>query len=184
MNGFIGTERVVSDVVDRENGSIWYRMKGVDDFYFVSDVMKRVDDKKVACILTEKVLVGDVPCRKILGFEGILGREDLPKKYIEGQPAFWLVPAKEAFLNQRIFDGTEVILGETVKTDGIDFRLPENADPRPDMGGFSDVLSIGDVVKDSAFQNIIMWLKRAGSRLVKIRQQERDAWRGKETIEI
>jgi len=184
MNGFIGTERVVSDVVNRGNGSIWYRMKGVDDFYFVSDVMKRVDDKKVACILTEKVLVGDVPCRKILGFEGILGREELPKKYLEGKPRFLLA---NVWMHRKLVNGV-VVLGRENATgphddsnlNGISFDIPTQLDGWECTTHFC----IGDVIPEKIFQELLTWLKRAGSRLAKIRKQEKAAWSGKETIEI
>jgi hypothetical protein len=145
--------------------------------------LELVRDRKAAQILTEKVIICNVPCRKILGFEGILGRDELPGKYLEGKPEFHLVPKGEAYWNIRHFDGSHLVLGGAAsEVDCIDFRY--EGSPKVEMYERSEVLNVGDIIPDATFQNILIWLKRAGSRLAKIREQEKAAWSGKETVEI
>jgi len=156
-------------------GGLWW--------YDASGLELVQDHRKSARILTEKVLINDIPCRKILGFEGILGRDELPGKYLEGKPEFHLVPKGEACWNIRHFDGSHLALGGAAsEVDCIGFGY--EGSPRVDMYGLSDVLNVGDIVPDTTFQNILIWLKRAGSRLAKIRAREKAAWSGKETVEI
>jgi ribosomal protein L21E len=139
--------------------------------------------KHVAKILTEKVTVGGVPCRKILGFEGILSYDELPKKYMEGVPSFDLYESSASHyefdgygMQWRAVDGTSCSVG---------YNIPMDSDPIIGLGPSPvHVLTVGDIYPEATFQAIVVWLKRAGSRLAKIRQQEKDAWSGKETIEI
>lgn len=120
-----------------------------------SDLELVRDHPKSARILTEKILIDGTPCRKILGFWGILGRDALPKKYLSKPPYFCM---DDRYLNA---------------------YYPKNGDNTYAIG-----FCIGSDFAETDFQELLVWLKRAGSRLAKIRQQERDAWSGKETIEI
>ena len=133
--------------------------------------MKRMDDMKesnVARILVGHITVRGVPCVKVLGFEGIENRENLPGSYVGGRPSFFLRPA---YWNIRKFDGTQIVLGDTASGFGVDINLPDGVDVSL-FGEYSAVLSVGDVIEEKAFREILVWLKRAGSRLAKIRRKE------------
>jgi len=154
------------------NGLWWW--------HHASDLELVADHQKVACILTEKVLVGDVPCRKILGFDGVLGREELSKRYLDGEPSFYIDADSRG---AHVFDGENMDWNGMAR--GVAIRMTLPSGQRIDVGsyGFAGV-QVGSVWTEATFQSILIWLKRAGSRLAKIRQQERAAWSGKETVEI
>ena len=122
-----------------------------------------------ARIRIRHVAVEGVPCVEILGFEGVLKEDELPQLYIDGRPSFFLRPA---YWNRRKFDGTRVVLGEGASGSGVDVHLPDDVDASCMFGPYSTVLSVGDVIEAKAFQEILVWLKRAGSRLAKIRWKE------------
>ena len=152
-------------------------------WWFYPFVLEHVGKLHVACILTEKITVGGVPCRKILGFEGILSYDELPEKYLEGVPSFDLYKSSASHYE---FDGSEMLWKAV---DGIisavSYNIPRGSDPIVRLGPLPvHVLTVGDIYPEATFQAIVVWLKRAGSRLAKIRKQEKDAWSGKETIEI
>lgn len=188
-NSFVGDmEKHIGEVGTieeaRTNGDCLIRFADGDCWYFADIVLQKVDSKpRAACILTEKVMVGGVKCRKITGFEGIQEAKDLPEKYLTGFPRFH----SEGIMRHHghtEFDGRELhYLGDdTVQK--INIKLPENADPKVDSGGFILLLATGDIWPETTFQNILIWLKRAGSRLAKIKRQEHDAWTGREEVSI
>lgn len=151
-------------------------------WWFYPFVLEKVDDRpKAAHILTEKVMVGDTPCRKIVGFEGIGRRDELPKKYVVGTPAFWYHQGRSG---AHVFDGTSMGWERPDGSGiGLDMHLP--ACVRIDVGCYMFTgMNVGDVWPEPTFQELLTWLKRAGSRLAKIRKQEKVAWAGEETVEI
>lgn len=145
--------------------------------------IEHVTKQHVAKILIEKVTVGGVPCRKILGFEGILPCDELPKKYMEGVPSFDLY---ESSASHYEFDGYGMQWRSVDGTaNAVSYNIPRDSDPIIGLGPSPvHVLTVGDIYPEATFQAIVVWLKRAGSRLAKIRQQEKAAWSGKETVEI
>lgn len=144
-------------------------------------MLELAEDLESARILTKKVMVGNVPCRMILGFEGILGKEELPKKYVEGAPSFWYHMGRTG---AHVFDGNKMNWEYPDGSDiGLDMRLPAGVSIDVGCYTFSD-MNVGDVWPEKTFQVLLTWLKRAGSRLAKIRKQEKEAWSGQETIEI
>lgn len=148
-------------------------------WWYAADDLELVT--KAACILTEKVMVGDTPCRKILGFEGILGRDELPAKYTDGKPSFWRY---DGLLGTHVFDGDKMDWGVNwERGDVVYLELP--AGVNIDVGYYNFAgMHVGDLWPETTFQELLTWLKRAGSRLAKIRKREKAAWSGKETIEI
>jgi hypothetical protein len=151
-------------------------------WYDAADLDLVRDHPRPAQILTEKVLINDIPCRKILGFEGILGRGELPEKYLESSPMFCNDGVKRGHGHFE-FDGEKLRYFGSENVVNIDIKVPRGKPPEVDIGYFL-MLNEGDVWPETTFQNILIWLKRAGSRLAKIRKQEKAAWSGKETIEI
>jgi hypothetical protein len=152
-------------------------------WWFYPRVLEHVGKSHAACILTEKVTVGGVPCRKILGFEGILSYDELPGKYMDGEPSFDLYKSSASHYE---FDGYGM---QWKSVDGttcaVSYNIPRDSDPIIELGPLPvHVLTVGDIYPEVTFQAIVVWLKRAGSRLAKIRKQEKDAWSGKETVEI
>ena len=121
-----------------------------------------------ARIRIRHVAVKGVPCVELLEFVGIAKREDLPESYVDGRPSFFLL---NAYWNIRKFDGTQIVLGDTASGFGVDINLPDGVDVSL-FGEYSAVLSVGDVIEEKAFREILVWLKRAGSRLAKIRRKE------------
>ena len=144
--------------------------------------LEHVTKRPVARILTEKILVNGVKCRRITGFDGILMKDELPKKYTDGSPAFWQYST--GIRGAHVFDGER--MGWTYP-DGSNCRLclelPDGV--KINVGGWEFAgMSVGDVWPESTYQELLTWLKRAGSRLAKIRQQEREAWSGAGADEI
>ena len=105
---------------------------------------------KQASIETEKVMVGETPFRRILGFKDVLSKDELPAEYLQGELCF--------------FKDSEYIHVNT-----------------PDSGWS---IQPGEVLKEQTFQEVLVWLKRAGSRLAKIRKKEQESWGGKEVVTI
>ena len=133
----------------------------------------RVSPKYVTLVASARirirhVAVKGVPCVELLEFVGIAKREDLPESYVDGRPSFFLL---NAYWNIRKFDGTQIVLGDTASGFGVDINLPDGVDVSL-FGEYSAVLSVGDVIEEKAFREILVWLKRAGSRLAKIRRKE------------
>jgi hypothetical protein len=177
---------MMDDMVEKEyaiesiSGYGNYRLNGV---YFPPAVLQGVGKSHAARILTEKVTIDGVPCRKILGFEGILSRDELPKKYLDGFPKFDLY---ESSASHYEFDGTRL---RWIPSDGnsraVNYDIPTEAEPKIMLDVCPTyVLTVGDIYPENTFQNIMTWLRRAGSRLAKIRKQEKAAWSGKETVDI
>ena len=137
-----------------------------------------MDTNKSARIHIAHLAVKGVPCVKVLGFEGIREMIDLPCSYVSGMPSFYL---RDAYWNVRIFDGKEIRLGEDASGSGVEIRLPKGVDGL--FGEYSPVLSVGDVIEEKAFREILVWLKRAGSRLAKIRRKEAEKQKS-EWVEI
>ena len=151
-------------------------------WYFYPRVLEHVGKSHAACILTEKVTVGGVPCRKILGFEGIMRKEDLPADYVNGKPAFYIDDS--CAQNVRIFEGHGYEIGDYMEDPVCWLYVPNECEHEVRFEGYNPALSAGCVLKESDFRAWIKWMRRAGSRLAKIRRQEKAAWSGKETIEI
>ncbi len=156
-------------------------------FKFLQPVEESKKNSTNARILTEKVMVGDVPCRRILGFEGIRKREELPEAYIDGELAFRYggIEPHQGHFN---FDGREFsYCCNSADRRTVYMRVPQG-DPKIEMGGYGLILHEDDIWPESSFQAIVTWMKRAGARLAKIRKEEREAkkaaWSGKEEVEI
>ena len=179
MDAFVGKTCQVTAISSEGHVQLKY---GFDRWYFYPFVLEHVAKRPVARILTEKILVNGVKCRKITGFEGILGRDALPKTYTEGRPVFWY--EGEAPPGAHVFNGA-----------CMDWQLPDDScemvrvclppGVKIDVGqyGFCG-MNVGDVWPETTYQELLTWLKRAGSRLAKIRQQEREAWSGSGADEI
>ena len=151
-------------------------------WYFYPRVLEHVNKPHVAQILVDKKVVNGVRCYEILGFDGVLQKDELPKRYTDGRPAFWKNNTSSS--GAHVFDGVK--MGWRYP-DGSNCRLFMElpAGVKIDVGDWCFVgMSVGDVWPERTFQELLTWLKRAGSRLAKILQQEKDAWSGKETIEI
>jgi len=145
----------------------------------------QIDDRaKVARILTEKIMVDGHKCRKILGFEGILGSGELPAAYLGGMPRFYRVGGNRLHGHFEVVKGTPTwICPDRIRAQ-IYVDIPSKGEPKIDIGGYDLLLTEGDIWLESTFQDILIWMKRAGARLAKIRKAERLAWPGKEDVEI
>ena len=172
MDDMVEKEYIIEEISEHGN----YRLGG---FYFPPAVLRRVSRSPAARILFEKVMVNGTKCRKITGFEGILRKDALPAKYLEVHPTFWLDTScggRHVFRDGRFcWDGPNC--------NGIRLNLPR--DVCIDVGefGFTGIQE-GSVWPETTYQELLVWLKRAGSRLAKIRQQEREAWSGSGADEI
>jgi len=171
------------------NGLVPFGLKvpgaqGEDDlfWYAESDLELVTDRPKVVGILTEKVMVKGVKCRRILGFEGVLRDVELPKKYVTGCPSFWLYTGHKD--GAHVFDGSKMRWSNPVGSNqGLIMNLPSGTEI--DVGCFMFTgMNIGDVWPEPTFQKLLTWLKRACYRLAEIRREERNAWQGEELLEI
>ncbi len=179
MDAFVGKTCQVTAISSEGHVQLKY---GFDGWYFYPFVLEHVDKSPVARILFEKILVNGTKCRKITGFEGILGRDALPKKYLDGTPAFWFdsdCGGRHVFRDRR-FCWEE---SGDWRGNGIRMYLPPGVDVDVGHFGFAGIQE-GSVWPETTYQELLTWLKRAGSRLAKIRQQEREAWSGTGADEI
>jgi hypothetical protein len=175
MDGMVGKEYTIEHISEFGNCRL-------GAFYFPPAVLRRVGKSPAARILFEKILVNGVKCRRITGFEGILGGGDLPDAYISGAPAFWL--HDPGLRGAHVFDGAKMDWQHSDGSEhGISLELPPGT--KIGVGGWYFAgMHVGDVWPESTYQELLVWLKRAGSRLAKIRQQEREAWSGSGADEI
>lgn len=140
-----------------------------------------------AKIETEKILVGDTPCRRILGFEGVLNEEALPDTYMNKSPSFALMTggSKGGDQGHVWLEGKYNTWHVTKGAPLIITNLPEkHGIPGLEDDEFDPYIYIGDVLREDTFLGILIWLKRAGSRLGKIRKNEKAGWSGKEMVTI
>ena len=137
---------------------------------------------KSAKIVTEKVWVGNVKCRKILGFEKIVESHEVPMEYLSEKPRFCLVRHATNYYTPKIYLGDGKYKREGDSDEIVDFYVPRGENPIVDMGGYSTLIGIGDVYPDEVFQSILVWLRRAGERLAEI--NKKNAWSGEETVII
>lgn len=151
-------------------------------WWFYPSVLKHVAKSPVARILFEKILVNGTKCREITGFEGILRKDELPKKYVDGCPAIWYDDLKSS--GTHVFDGSHMTwLYPRGYASLIVMELPTSA--KIDVGPYMFIgMSVGDIWPDATYQKLLTWCKRAGSRLAKIRKEEREAWSGSGADEI
>jgi hypothetical protein len=126
-----------------------------------------ISPKNLATIDTKKIVVGGVQCRKILGFNNILSREDLPEEYLSKAPCF--TTRTEYQLNHRRFDGNKMRLCEYVKksTDGIMWQFERNEN----ITGYSDDLFVSDIIPEENFRVLVAGLKLAGERFIRIKKE-------------
>lgn len=151
-------------------------------YSFHPDVLEHVNKRHVAHILTEKIMVNGVKCRKILGFKGISQKHELPEKYTACAPSFH-VDFHRA-LGAHVFNGTIMEWEHpSGSTTGLRMRLPDDVHIDVGVYGFTG-MNVGDVWPETTFHELLACLKRAGSRLAEIRKQERESWKGKEEVEI
>jgi hypothetical protein len=116
----------------------------------------------IAKVLTEKVMMdGNIRGRKIVKLENILTSSELPIKYLEGYPRFLLENTRGLVPGTGM---TQVIVRANVHE--------------------MYVLILTNMIEEEKFQCAITWMKRAGARLTKIREKEKNEWGGEETIEI
>lgn len=115
---------------------------------------------KQASIETEKIVVRGEKFRRILGFSGILTKAELPRDYLEK-------PGPRFHRNDLAFD-----CAGTGNRD-IDSRWygPKNTVE----------------ISEAEYQELLLWMRRAGSRLAKINvrlAKENADWSGKEVVTI
>ena len=179
MDKFIGQTCRVTAI--SSEGHVKLR-HGFDEWYFYPFVLEHVNARPATRILFEKILVNGVKCRKITGFEGILQYDELPKKYVNGRPAFWLdsdCGGRHVFRDGRF---CWEVSGDW-RGNGIRGQLPHGVDVDVGHFGFAGIQE-GSVWPETTYQELLTWLKRAGSRLAKIRREEREAWSGAGADEI
>ena len=176
MDDMVEKEYIIEEISEHGN----YRLGG---FYFPPAVLRRVSRSPAARILFEKVMVNGTKCRKITGFEGILQYDELPGKYTEGVPSFDLYKSSASHYE---FDGSEMLWKSVDGTSSaVSYNIPRDSDPIVVLGPLPvHVLTLGDIYPEATYRAIFIWLKRAGSRLAKIRREERDAWSGSGADEI
>lgn len=139
---------------------------------------------KQASVETEKITVNGTKCRRILGFQDVLGLDALPEEYRRGL-SFYLESSRGGIQNESNFDG------QKYDSRGIEEGTPLLVTDLPEgvfLPGLEDTVDpmiyVGDVLREDTFQALLVWLKRAGSRLAKIRKKEQEAWAGKEVVTI
>ena len=147
---------------------------------------------KFAHILTEKVVINDIKCRKILTFENMLEWKSLPKEYIDSVPSFSVY---ENAYGHFEFDGINhkwCSMSDKISRKGlcIDF---ENTPDFNLADGNVFIFTTGDIWEESVYQVILKELRAAGTNLASINKRlkkekaEKDlitSWSGSQTDEI
>ena len=140
---------------------------------------------KQASIETEKITVNGIKCRRIMGFQNVLDLDALPEMYIKSGLSFYLESSQGGIQNESNFDG------QKYDSRGIEKGTPLLVTDLPTgvlLPGLEDTVDpmiyVGDILREDTFQSLLVWLKRAGSRLAKIRKKEQESWSGKEVVTI
>lgn len=139
-----------------------------------------------AKISTERVMVDGLKCRKITGWSGILMEKDLPRAYCRQSPYFYL-RATGPVGRHAIIDGRPDWVRPHIENCGptvIICGFPDDGSPKVDVGPWHICLTPGGILTEDAFQALIVWMKRSGSRLAKIRRAEANAWHETEVVVI
>ena len=139
-----------------------------------------------AKISTEKVMVDGIKCRKITGWSGILMEKDLPRAYCRQSPYFYLRATGPVGRHAIVNGHPDWIPLENGNCgpNAIICTFPNGGSPKVDVGHWNICLTPGGILAEDAFQALIIWMKRSGSRLAKIRRAEADAWHGTEEVVI
>lgn len=138
-----------------------------------------------AKISTERVMVDGLKCRKITGWSGILTEKDLPGAYLKHLPNFYLCEYGPIGCHV-VRHGEPTWINCNIEDHGpyaISCSFPIGS-PKVDIGDWNLWLTVGGILTEDAFQALIVWMKRSGSRLAKIRRAEADAWHGTEEVVI
>lgn len=138
-----------------------------------------------AKISTEKVMVDGIKCRKITGWSGILTLEELPPEYRWHGPCFYAY-RDDCIGRHTVVNGCPRWVpgrNENCGPDYVGCIFPDSL-PKVDVGTWNICLTPGGILTEDAFQALIIWMKRSGSRLAKIRRAEADAWQGTEEVVI
>ena len=123
-------------------------------------------------ILTEKVVIKGVNCRKITGFEGFKPASQLPRDYLIQTPSVHACGVSIC----REFDGKRIRLGaySTRSSDpynGISFNFPPG---QVSMDDCSDMICVDSVIPETTFQKLVEGIKMAKDHL-------ENMWSGIET---
>jgi hypothetical protein len=131
-------------------------------------------ESKQAAIKVRYVDVKGVSCVEIIGFKNILMEHELPKEYFKGRLHFDLRKSAGSFTYRSTFSGLDY--QDRVATVGTPFIALDIPVP---IEGFNYIHGLyiyqGDVLRQDTFGTVMVWLKRAGSRLAKINRKKREA---------
>ena len=108
-------------------------------------------------ISTEKIVFRGQKARKITGIGGVIASEKLPFEYVEGYPR---------------------VVWTSCWGGGIEIY---------DEGGDYMRLLLDEIYTETEFQICLKWIEKAGERLSRIRQKEKElkeTWKGEETFII
>jgi hypothetical protein len=142
-------------------------------------------------VRTRKVWVGETKCREILGFEGFLGVEELPKSYMADRPRMSF-EKDVANLHNQVWDDQkkQMVNGTSYIRDYIEVELEkfQELDDSVFLGSWGLMFN-GDIIPESLFQEFLKVFKVCGERLARINrehkeQQKREDWSGTEDISI
>ena len=141
--------------------------------------LAKLAETKQASVLFRRLSVKGTPCVKIVGFEGVLEHDQLPEKYKKfEQPYFYLSDCTSSgFPVQHVFDGKDILNGGCASGKFIKICLPSEYAFKL-LSGWSDRLFVGDIIPEKTFNEIMVWLRRAGARLAKINKNTKQE-RGK-----
>ncbi len=152
-------------------------LKDIKEFldWLDEDMNQNTEVSKMQAIIdTDKVIVKGKPMRKIIGFTDVLKEEALPEEYVKGALMFLLEGAST--LHVHVPAEPDPIPSKTSGTLGSGEERYREINVR-----------IGDTWSDEDFQTLMVWLKRAGERLVKINKKIKELqkdWNGSESFPI
>lgn len=164
-------------VVDAtEKWSIHVKLDDHDNIFWISYDCLSLQKPQYASITTEKVMRGGKKCRRIIKFNNIKQRSQLPEEYFAGDRWFYLSDRKENSYHD-------------VKSDGkCDWQLGGDVNrvvlgpnkPTLNLEGYCLIFTESSVLPEAAFQKIVAYMREAGELYRKVRIARE--WSGVEEV--
>jgi len=156
--------------------SIHVKLDAYDRIYRISYDCLSLQKPQYASITTEKVMRGGKKCRRIIKFNNIKQRSQLPEEYFAGDRWFYLSDKKENSYHDVKSDGKcDWQLGGVVNR----VVLGPNK-PTLNLEGYCLIFTESSVLPEEAFQKIVAYMREAGElyREVRIARE----WSGIEEV--
>lgn len=176
MDKYVGNVyRVVEIVGDN------VRLDVPENVLFIPGILEHIVDCSQMEIMTEKIVIDGVKCRKVISFFGFPNEQELPSEYRYRRPS---VCIRNLGIGYHIFkNGKMDYEWDDNKCDHLIINVSDGV--VVDVGIFAFTgIRVGSIWPENTFQVLMGEIKKAKKRLDDIREKERLAWSGIEIVEI